>query len=109
MNYTLPYYGKKGTIAKIEEDKKFYKVYRYGINKKDKYILEVPKNNLNKELLLNNYYNDLEDYLRLNKDKYKEYSKTKNKKVRGLNILKISAATLENLVSCNAPGAILPR
>ena len=90
MNYTLPYYGKKGTISKIEENKKYYQVYRYGINKNDKYLLEVPKTAKNKELLINNYYNDIKEYLDQNNDKYKEYSKDKGKKVKGLNLLKLS-------------------
>ncbi|MBQ6494649.1 MAG: hypothetical protein IJI49_01455 [Bacilli bacterium] len=90
MNYTLPYYGKKGTIAKIDENKRFYLVSRYGTNKKEKYILEVPKTSLNKELLMQNYYNDLNEYLIISKDKYNEYYKSKDKKIKGLNIIKLT-------------------
>lgn len=89
MNYTLPYYGKKGTISKIEESEKSYQVYRYGMNKKDKYILEVPRSQKNKELLINNYYNDLYNYLNVNKEKYEQYKNTNHKKHINLNLLKL--------------------
>ena len=92
MNYTLPFYNKKGTISKIEEKEKRYQVYRYGINKNETYILEVPKKGKNKEFLINNYYNDLVDYLNTNKEKYEHYQKdNKNNKIKNkhINLLKI--------------------
>ena len=94
MNYTLPYYEKKGTISKIEEREKKYIVYRYGMSEKDIYILEVPKNIKNNELLLNNYYSDLKNYLNLNKEKYEQYKNTKYKKHPNLNLLKIIAIVM---------------
>ena len=94
MNYTLPYYGKKGTISKIEEREKKYIVYRYGMSEKDIYILEVPKNIKNNELLLNNYYSDLKNYLNANKEKYEQYKNKKYKKHPNLNLLKIIAIVM---------------
>ena len=94
MNYTLPYYGIKGTIYKIEERENYYTVYRYGMSEKDIYILEVPKNIKNNELLLNNYYSDLKNYLNLNKEKYEQYKNTKYKKHPNLNLLKIIAIVM---------------
>ena len=94
MNYTLPYYGIKGTIYKIEERENYYTVYRYGMSEKDIYILEVPKNIKNNELLLNNYYSDLKNYLNANKEKYEQYKNTKYKKHPNLNLLKIIAIVM---------------
>ena len=97
MNYTLPYYGKKGTIAKIDENKRFYLVSRYGTNKKEKYILEVPKTSLNKELLMQNYYNDLNEYLIISKDKYNEYYKSKDNKTNWNINVRFISTTIKNI------------
>ena len=94
MKYTLPYYGIKGTISEIKESENYYTVYRYGMSEKDIYILEVPKNIKNNELLLNNYYSDLKNYLNENKEKYEQYKNKKYKKHPNLNLLKIIAIVM---------------
>ncbi len=82
MNFMLPFYGKKGTIKDIKEDSKYYLVYRYGLTENEETIFYVPKNNNNLELLLNNYYKDLDGYLDANSNKYKMYKKSRlNKKI----------------------------
>ena len=96
MNYTLPYYGKKGTIKSIEETDKNYEVNRYGMNKNDTYQLKVKKNKINEELLVENYYNDLKNYLTEQKDKYDKYNKDNKNKVNQtkLNVLKLTGIIL---------------
>ena len=96
MNYTLPYYGKKGTIKSIEETDKNYEVNRYGMNKNDTYQLKVKKNKINEELLVENYYNDVKNYLTEQKDKYDKYNKDNKNKVNQvkLNVLKLTGIIL---------------
>ncbi len=95
MNYTLPYYGKKGTIKNIEEKEKNYQVTRYGMNKSNTYQLQVKKNKQNEELLIENYYNDLLEYLNVNKNKYNNYKQNNNKiKSSTINLLKITGIVM---------------
>lgn len=97
MNYTLPYYGKKGTISNIKENERYYQTERYGLNKKETYILNVPKNKKNEELIIKNYYDDLKEYLNINKEKYNIYKEKRSKtKINSLktNILKLSSITM---------------
>lgn len=89
MNLSLPFYEKKGTISRIEEQDKNYKVYRYGINKKEITIFMVPKNNKNYNLLRENYYNDLKDYLVKYANKYESYKITRLKKKIDMNLVSI--------------------
>lgn len=97
MNYSLPFYGKKGTISNIEETDKNYLVHRYDITGKENLTLKVPKNAKNYNLLLENYYTDLKDYLITNNNKY-EYckkNKAKNKvKVKTIIYLKLASIAL---------------
>ena len=88
MNFKLPFYGKKGTIKDIKEEQKYYVVYRYGLSEKEESIFYVPKNDNNLSLLMNNYNNDLKEYLDLNADKYDTYKQTRLKKAINKNSLK---------------------
>ena len=92
MDYSLPFFEKKGTICNIIEEDKNYIVYRYDTNGK-KITLKVPKNSKNYNLLLENYYTDLKDYLDTNNNKYECYKK------ENLNKIKNSKITLLKLVS----------
>ena len=94
MNYNLPFYGKKGTISSIKEDNRNYIVNRYDFTGKPDIVLEVPKNNTNYEMLIDNYYTDLKDYLITNNNKYEYYKKTRsNKKIdnKTANLLKVGS------------------
>ena len=88
MNFKLPFYDKKGTIKDIKEDSKYYLVYRYGVNKDEEQLFYVPKNDSNLELLLNNYYSDLEGYLDANASKYYTYKKSRLNKRINYNMVK---------------------
>ena len=89
MNFKLPFYGKKGTIKDIKEDKKYYIVYRYGLSEKEESIFYVPKNDNNLSLLMDNYNDDLKEYLETNRDKYETYKKTRLNKDINKNSLKV--------------------
>lgn len=89
MNFKLPFYGKKGTIKDIKEDEKYYIVYRYGLTNQEESIFYVPKNDNNLLLLMNNYNNDLKEYLEINSNKYETYKQTRLKKDINKNSLKI--------------------
>lgn len=69
----LPFYGKRGTIASIEELDKYYLVKLYELDgslKEEDFSIKKTAENLKK--LLENYYNYLEEYLNLEniKEKY---------------------------------------
>lgn len=94
MNFSLPFYGKKGTISKIQEQDKYYIVSRYDINGKEGFVTKVAKTTKNYNLLLENYYSDLKDYLVKYGNRYEEYKMTRlNKKINMnlVNLLKLVA------------------
>ena len=100
MNYSLPFYGKKGTISTIKENNNNYIVNCYDFTGKDNIVLEVPKNNRNYNQLIDNYYKDLKEYLKANNNKYEYYNQTKkenktNKKtITLLKLISIAAIAL---------------
>lgn len=89
MNMQLESFGKKGTIKKIETGDKHYIVYQYGAVRNEETITYVPKNQENYELLVENYYKDLKEYLDYNKDKYETYQKTRLKKKINPNVINL--------------------
>ena len=100
MNYSLPFYGKKGTISNIKENEKSYIVNRYDITGKENLTLEVPKNNKNYNLLIENYYTDLKDYLITNNNKYEYYRKSKSKnKVNANTIIYLKVASIALIIA----------
>ena len=66
------------------------------MNKNDTYQLKVKKNKINEELLVENYYNDVKNYLTEQKDKYDKYNKDNKNKVNQvkLNVLKLTGIIL---------------
>ena len=103
MNYSLPFYGKKGTISNIEETDKNYVVYRYDFTGKDSLVLEVPKNTKNYNLLLENYYTDLKDYLITNNNKYEYCKRTRlNNKVKEKTIISLKIISIA-LITASLP------
>ena len=77
----IPYYGKYNSISeiKLSNDGHTYQVKRYNTKGKEKQeIFEIPKKHKNTELLFSDYYNNVEEYLIKNKNKYTSY---KNKKI----------------------------
>lgn len=94
MNFSLPFYGKKGTISKIQEQDKYYIVSRYDINGKESFVTKVAKTTKNYNLLLENYYLDLKYYLVKYGNRYEEYKMTRLKKkinINLVNLLKLAA------------------
>lgn len=87
---SLPFYGKSGTISRIEtiyDDTytdtprvSYYLKYEYDKNGNEKSYQIVPKKK-HKELE-DSYYNDLNMYLKANADKYHTYKSTRLKKTR---------------------------
>ena len=69
----LPFYGKRGTIASIEELDKYYLVKLYELDGSLKeQNFSIKKTSKNRKQLLENYYHYLEEYLNLEniKEKY---------------------------------------
>lgn len=83
----LPFYGKRGTIASIEELDKYYLVKYYELDGKlYKQNLHIKKTSKNKEKLLENYYNCSEEYLNLENTKEK-YTSLKEEEKKNQNPL----------------------
>lgn len=83
----LPFYGKRGTIASIEELEKYYLVKLYELDGKlYKQNLHIKKTSKNKEKLLENYYNCSEEYLNLENTKEK-YTSLKEEEKKNQNPL----------------------
>ena len=66
--YSAPFYGEKGSICKIIKDGDYYKVTRYGINGEEGEVLITPKKRRKK--LINNYMEDITNYLQKESEKY---------------------------------------
>ena len=85
MNWSLPYFGKKGTIKRIDFNNKEYTnkyiVYRYGCSSDEEAMFMIPKNETNMKLLIDNYYKELEDYLETYKSLYDDYTSSSNKRI----------------------------
>lgn len=80
---SLPFYGKVGSISKIEpvyqEDQlKHYLRYEYDATGKEKTAQIVPKRQKNK--IASNYYQDVKDYLLTTQSQYNTYQATRLKK-----------------------------
>ena len=81
LNKKIPYNGKYNSISniKLSEESLTYLVKRYNNNGKEKNeTFEIAAKNKNTNALLNDYFNDVEEYLRKNKDQYTSY---KDKKI----------------------------
>lgn len=88
LNYKLPFYKKRGSIAEIKETESNYQVYRYTIDGK----IEPEPNNIkktqsNKEALLKDLFNNIEEFLNKNKLKYNEIIKSNNLEFNNNSIL----------------------
>ncbi len=83
----LPFYGKRGTIASIEELDKYYLVKLYeldgSLKEQDFFIKKTSKN---RKQLLENYYHYLEEYLNLENTKEK-YTSLKEEEKKNQNPL----------------------
>lgn len=83
----LPFYGKRGTIASIEELDKYYLVKLYELDgslRKEDFPIKKTAENLKK--LLENYYNCSEEYLNLENTKEK-YTSLKEEEKKNQNPL----------------------
>ena len=75
----IPFYGKRGSIAEIKESDKTYDLSTYDIDGKiNNYISKIKKSYENKNAILNNFYEDTYEYLKMYKDKYDNASYKKN-------------------------------
>lgn len=77
----IPYYGKYNSISniKLSEDSLTYLVKRYDNKGRErKETFEIAAKKKNTDALLNDYFSNVEEYLRKNKDKYTSY---KDKKI----------------------------
>ena len=117
----IPFYGKYNSISSIElsNDGFTYQVKRYdskGNEKKE--IFETPKKNRNTEGLINDYYNNVEEFLIKNKNKYMSYKDKKISLKKNFNSNTISklkkfakigltASTLLILLSSLTTGSII--
>ena len=96
INLKLPFFGKRGTIKNIKENKNVYVVTRYGIEEKQ----IVPKKKKNLDGLYKNFYDDTRNYIEASYDKYKNYKqilterKKQGKSKLHLNINKLKIALL---------------
>ena len=83
----LPFYGKRGTIASIEELEKYYLVKLYELDgslKEEDF--SIKKTSKNRKKLLENYYNCSEEYLNLESTKEK-YTSLKEEEKKNQNPL----------------------
>lgn len=103
MNFILPFYGKKGTISKIQEQDKYYIVSRYDINGKEGFVTKVVKTTKNYNLLLENYYSDLNDYLVKYGNRYEEYKMTRLKKKINTNLVNLLKLTAIVMITSSIP------
>lgn len=89
----IPFYGKYNSISSIalSEDELTFLVTRYdtrGSIKKD--VFEIAKKRKNIDLLTKDYYGNVEEYLRKNKDKYQDYKSKKITLKKNINIKTIT-------------------
>ena len=75
MVFQIPFYGKAGSISKVEAVSRedhihHYLRYEYDIKGREKQPQMVPKRQLNK--LKENYFQDLREWLACNQSKYLE-------------------------------------
>lgn len=103
MNLSLPFYGQKGTISRIQEEDKYFLVYRYDINGKENFITKIAKTTKNYNLLLENYYSDLKDYLSKYGYKYEEYKMTRLKKKINMNLVNLLKLTAIIMITSSIP------
>ena len=90
LDIKLPFYGKRGSIGKIIETPSNYQVYTYNIDgKKYDQIRNIKKNSQNKNDLLNSFYQDVEEYLIKNNDKFKQLSTQEKKNILDKKIVQI--------------------
>ncbi len=99
---SLPFYGKVGSISKIEvvsqeDEVKNYLRYEYDANGNEKTAKIVPKRYFDK--LKNNYYQDVLDYLFTNEAKFQTYQNTRLKKKINLKSLYIDLI-VSSFLSC---------
>lgn len=108
MNFNLPFYEKKGTIKKIDENDNFYLVYYYGFTPKEETLIAVQKNTKNFNSLCDNYYNDLKGYLEKNSVKYETYKYTKRKKIVNSKLIDILNLSTIILIGMSIPLLLNP-
>lgn len=108
MNFNLPFYEKKGTIKKIDENDNFYLVYYYGVTPKEETLIAVQKNTKNFNSLCDNYYNDLKGYLEKNSVKYETYKYTKRKKIVNSKLIDILNLSTIILIGMSIPLLLNP-
>ena len=94
----IPFYGKYNSISNIvlSEDELTFLVTRYdSIGNENKDVFEIAKKKKNIDLLTKDYYGNVEEYLKKNKDKYQDYKSKKITLKKNLNIKTI--AKLKNI------------
>lgn len=72
INLKIPFY-EVGRISRIVEVNNFYIVDRYGVNEKEIKTFSISKKDKNLNMLLKNYYDDLQGYLNFNNIKLENY------------------------------------
>lgn len=89
----IPYYGKYNSISsiKLSEDNLAYLVKRFdNLGKEKQETFEIPKKNKNTDALLQDYFSNVEEYLRKNKEKYSAYKDKKITIKKDFDITKIN-------------------
>jgi len=90
MGMKLPFYGKRGSIASIEEEKTNYQVATYDIDGNlNDFILNIKKTKKNENELVSLFYAEMDEYLRFNKDKYDSLVKSGSKKYLNTKLVKM--------------------
>lgn len=79
LHKQLPFYGKRGSIAEINENQKYYQVKTYNIDGKETDAINIKKTYQDRINLFKNYYKEVEEYLSINKEKMREVSAREKK------------------------------
>lgn len=90
VNYKLPFYGKRGSIGEIKETESGFQVLTYNVDG-DKFnetimIRNTPSNRID---LLNNFFQNVEEYLKINQNKFIELKNKEKKNVANKNMAMI--------------------
>lgn len=104
MDLNLPFFGKKGSVKNILENEKTYTISYYGVSLKDDCVVsEIPKNEKNYNLLMEIYYNDLEEYLIINSSRYDSYKNSKFLEKGNADLINLLLILAVLLIGCSIP------
>ncbi len=102
--YKVPFYGKKGTIKTIKENGNYYIVTRQGLNGEDGEVLATPKKY--KKNLMDNYLEDIQEYLDTNSAKYQTAKNNLSKKAFSKNKIVLGTLMATSITTASVLGTI---